>query len=166
MELILKNKVGFTIIELLVVLAVMGLLMGIVLANSLSARSLARDNQRVSDIGVIRNALGRYFVDYDSFPATLSSLVPTYLRALPVDPRTNTSYIYAGITTLGSAASCELYHLGAVVENTGSVGLSQDSDVATVGTVCTGSASDFHGNAAGCSGSSGVSPDPCFDATP
>jgi len=161
-----KINKGFTLIELLVVMSIIGLISGVILMNVFSARSLSRDNVRVADLGMLQNSLGRYFVDFKSFPATLSVLEPSYINKIPLDPLTNAQYLYAGINTNASAASCEKYHLGAVVENVGFVALGQDHDAPVSAAVCTGSTADFDGNATGCSGPSATSPDACFDLIP
>lgn len=62
------NSRGFTLIELLVVIAIIGLLSSVVLVALSSARSRARDSQRVSALVQIRTALEVYRSTYNSYP--------------------------------------------------------------------------------------------------
>lgn len=64
-----KNK-GFTIIELLVVVAVIAVLSGIILGilNSTGIQAKGRDSQRKADLGKIQTALEIYFADHREYP--------------------------------------------------------------------------------------------------
>jgi prepilin-type N-terminal cleavage/methylation domain-containing protein len=86
----IKNK-GFTLIELMVVVAIIGMLTGLVSFNFQQARVRARDVQRKSELAAIRDALEMYKNDQSpqTFPATDSFegvLVPNYIKELPIDP--------------------------------------------------------------------------------
>lgn len=54
------NQKGFTLIELMVVIAIIGLLSSIVLASLTEARSKARDSKRVSEMRNVEKALQIY----------------------------------------------------------------------------------------------------------
>ena len=93
-----KTKTGFTLIELLVVIAIIGILAGLVTANLSSARVLARDNQRQSDLATIANGLELFRTENKQYPPTpttltdanvalSANLVPAYINTLPVDPK-------------------------------------------------------------------------------
>jgi len=101
MKLRKKNQ-GFTLIEILVVIGIIAILAVIVLIAINPARQFqqARDTQRTSNVNAILNAIGQYVADNkgdlpsgitttdSEIPAALcSDLVPTYLPALPTDPR-------------------------------------------------------------------------------
>jgi prepilin-type N-terminal cleavage/methylation domain-containing protein len=71
---IFKNKQkGFTLIELLVVIAIIGLLSSIVLAALSSARSRARDGDRIETLVSLRNALELYYTKHGNYPSTLGT---------------------------------------------------------------------------------------------
>ena len=163
----MKNK-GFTLIEIMVLTAIIGVLSGVIFFNASKSRSVAQDQARATDLVNIQNALSRYFVDKRSYPvdiyAPTGSLIPTYIGTVPRDPKTGISYAYVLIDTNGSPSSCESYHIGAIVENPGSGVTGQDTDTPNRN-ACTATV-DFHGNAANCSGTSVVSGDPCFDLSP
>ncbi len=64
----LQNKKGFTIIELLIVIAIIGLLATISLVALNGARQKGRDAKRIGDIRQIQVALELYFNDNNSYP--------------------------------------------------------------------------------------------------
>ncbi len=62
------SKKGFTIIELLVVISIIGLLSSIVIVSLNAARATARDKQRISDLAQIQLALKLYQTQNGEFP--------------------------------------------------------------------------------------------------
>lgn len=65
---IFHKKSGLTIIELLIVIAIIGTLAAVVAVNLGSARLKARDAQRKNDLDKIRNALELYYNDHRQYP--------------------------------------------------------------------------------------------------
>jgi prepilin-type N-terminal cleavage/methylation domain-containing protein len=65
-----KNQRGFTLIEMLVVIAIIGLLASVVLLALNSARSKSRDAKRAADVRQIMTALELYFNDCGSYPSS------------------------------------------------------------------------------------------------
>lgn len=84
----LTLKRGFTLIEMLVVISIIGILATIVIANMAGVRERARDAQRKSDIGQIQKAMELYknAQTVPAYPATLPLLATTYMQAVPQDP--------------------------------------------------------------------------------
>jgi prepilin-type N-terminal cleavage/methylation domain-containing protein len=171
----LKNSFGFTLVELLVVISIIGVLSGVILANLNTTRSKSRDAKRVSDIKNIQIALEVYFDVNRKFPGTLAGLVPTYIPNIPVPPNGG-SYAYVPLNS-----TCNDYHLGAALELTTNIGLIDDRD-ASGGTVASpaGSAcmtavtatSDFNGTGVACDGTGaaaqpggGATGEKCFDVS-
>lgn len=68
---------GFTIIELLVVVAIIGLLASIVIASLSSTRMNARDARRISDIATLQKALALYATNQEPFPIETTPIVIT-----------------------------------------------------------------------------------------
>ncbi len=90
----LRNERGFTLIELLIVVAIIAILAAILIPNFLRARAQAQYAASKGNLKNIATALESYFVDRGSYPSTLLTMSPTYLRAIPNDPCTNTTYTY------------------------------------------------------------------------
>lgn len=72
-----KSKRGFTLVELLVVVAIIGLMIAVALVALNSARAKARDARRVNDIRQIQIALERYYIDAGSYPIGNNVLLGT-----------------------------------------------------------------------------------------
>lgn len=93
------DKKGFTLIELMVSIAIVAILTALIIVNIASSRMKARDAKRVSDIGQLQLALEQYFTKNGVYPTLnqYSTLVPTYISAFPKDPLTNSTadYVYA-----------------------------------------------------------------------
>ncbi len=91
----LHNKRGFTLIELLIVVAIIAILAAILIPNFLRARAQAQVSATKGNEKNLATALESYFVENLTYPTALSTLAPTYLRAVPNDPCTNGAYVYA-----------------------------------------------------------------------
>jgi len=59
---------GFTLIELMIVIVILGILMGTVLPRLTGAQSRARDTARIADLNNISQALEVYFSDFGKYP--------------------------------------------------------------------------------------------------
>jgi prepilin-type N-terminal cleavage/methylation domain-containing protein len=102
-----KQKRGFTLLEILLVIALIGILASIVLVaiNPNNQLAQARNTVRFDDITEVNQALENYFVANRAYPVgittsyqdicpvgvttncvNLSALVPTYMPAIPKDP--------------------------------------------------------------------------------
>lgn len=83
---------GFTLIELIVVMAIVALLAGIAAPRYFNAVDRAKANSLRSSLGVMRDALDKYAADKGHYPDTLEQLVQErYLRQLPEDPLTGSA---------------------------------------------------------------------------
>jgi general secretion pathway protein G len=80
---------GFTLIELMVVLAIVGLLMSIVSPRYFRAVTRAEETVLRENLWVLRDAIDKYYADTGRYPDSLQDLVTQhYLRTVPVDPMT------------------------------------------------------------------------------
>ena len=64
---------GFTIVELLIVIIVIGILAGLVLNNISGARGKARDSQRIADLTNLSSKLEEYYNDNGGYPNTFTA---------------------------------------------------------------------------------------------
>lgn len=76
------RRSGFTLIEMLVVVAIIGLLSSIILVGLGDVRKDARDTRRIADIRQIQNALEIYYSTNQSYPQDIYDS----LQAAPYDP--------------------------------------------------------------------------------
>ncbi|MGF6598948.1 general secretion pathway protein G [Paraburkholderia sp. GAS448] len=78
---------GFTLIELVVVMAIIGLLLTIALPRYMHSIERGKEQVRLQNVAVMRDAIDKYYGDNGQYPDTLDELVAKhYLRAVPVDP--------------------------------------------------------------------------------
>ncbi len=66
-------KRAFTLIELMVVIAIIGILSSIVMVSLGSARAKARDSQRISDLKNLQLTLSEYYNDNNTYPVTFTN---------------------------------------------------------------------------------------------
>ena len=78
---------GFTLVELLVVMVVIGMLLTIAVPRYFKSLERAREAVLRQDITSLRESIDRFYGDTGKYPETLEILVEKhYLRAVPVDP--------------------------------------------------------------------------------
>jgi len=93
MQINMKNKKGFTLIELMVAIAIIVLLSVVGMVSYRAANKKARDSKRQSSLEQVRAALEMYRSDNDVYPGVTSVLVDgNYLSELPTDPRAGDGY--------------------------------------------------------------------------
>ena len=80
---------GFTLIELIVVMAIVALLVSIAAPRYFASVERARENSLRSSLAVMRHAIDQFAADRGRYPLTIDELVEQrYLRAVPEDPLT------------------------------------------------------------------------------
>lgn len=86
-----RNR-AFTLIELLVVMAIVALLLTLALPRYFGSLDKSKDRVLEENLRVIRVTLDKFYADKGKYPDSLQDLVEhNYLRALPVDPVTESS---------------------------------------------------------------------------
>jgi type II secretion system protein G len=102
-----KNKQGFTLLELLVVVTILGILAAVGMGQYRTSQMKARDGQRKSDLSNITRALEMYYNDHGEYPvsnegeiqigegeeattlpwgSSFETADTLYMKALPRDP--------------------------------------------------------------------------------
>lgn len=78
---------GFTLIELIVVVTIIGILAGVAIANVRWAQQKAREAALRHDLAEMRKAIDDYYADKQKYPESLEALKTShYLRRIPKDP--------------------------------------------------------------------------------
>ena len=120
------HEEGFTLVELLVVIVIIGLLATIVAINVIPAGNQARVEKAKADIATLEQALEQYRLDNMVYPSSTDGLnalltapggLPQperyrqggYIKKLPTDPW-GKSYLYAAP---GKKGAFDIYSLGA-----------------------------------------------------
>jgi len=88
-----KNKKnGFTLIEMLIVFALIGILVGMGLPQYKYATKRARESVLKENLFQMRTLIDQYYADKGKYPYSLQALVDEkYMRAIPIDPITRSS---------------------------------------------------------------------------
>lgn len=117
---------GFTLVELVVVIAVIGFLASVVFAVLADARLDARDKRRIEDLKQVERALHLFANDNNHFPresdgangdtatnGTFRTMIQPYLQGTPTDPSGVGSatfhYYYDGAHTCGTKTFAVLF---------------------------------------------------------
>lgn len=97
---------GFTLVELLIVIAIIGILASglMLILNPIAQIQKANDARRKSDLGQIQKALEQYYNDNGKYPTNTASYQitgvawgspwSTYIQTLPKDPKATKQYVY------------------------------------------------------------------------
>lgn len=83
---------GFTLVELVVVMAMVALLLTLAVPRYFGSLDKGRRTVQAQNVAAVRDAIDKYFGDNGRYPDSLSELVQKrYLRSMPVDPVTEQS---------------------------------------------------------------------------
>ena len=83
----MKNKKGFTLIELIVVIVIIGILAAIAVPRFMGAQDRAKIGACEADVNSYRQALGLYEIDHATFAIVAADLAA--LKPLLIDPDGN-----------------------------------------------------------------------------
>ncbi len=82
-----RGSAGFTLMEMVIVLAIIGILASIVAPLVITSLTRAREATLQQDLRTMRKLIDDYYGDKGFFPPSLQVLVSQgYLRAIPRDP--------------------------------------------------------------------------------
>jgi general secretion pathway protein G len=83
------QSAGFTLIELMIVMAIIGILITMAIPSFVGAIKHAREAALKEDLQTMRTAIDTYTMDKQKGPQSLDDLIQDgYLRAIPEDPMT------------------------------------------------------------------------------
>lgn len=105
-----KYQAGFTLIEMMIVVAIIAILVSIIVPNFIRARAQAQTAACESNLKEIATALELYETDNDRYPnsgtvdASDTNLQP-YLKQVPVDPAAGPSLYYTYTVADGSTST-------------------------------------------------------------
>ena len=126
-----KLQTGFTLIELMIVVAIIGILAAIAIPKFSNSSQRSKESSLRANLKLVRNAIDLFRADTGAFPATMAGLTaPTtaglsaaaatctiaatdwrgpYLQAVPVDPVSGSALTYgtttANVGTVTSSAT-------------------------------------------------------------
>ena len=129
---------GFTLIEVLVAIAIIGVVFGVIISSTNALQKNSRDTQRKADLRNIQTALQQYYADQNFYPTsynlttalnncTNNPVTPctvsrTYLSNPPSEPQPGNSaycylaYINSALTPCQSTDKCHYYTLNTKLE--------------------------------------------------
>lgn len=136
----MRNK-GFTLVELLVVMAILGVLVTLVVGGFRTAQMRGRDSKRKSDLKEIANALEVFYSDHGKYPDASGGQIQAcpydpseestdcgwgvreftddktvYFRIMPKDPVSSQNYVYRA-QMIEDSGNNQKYQLFARLEN-------------------------------------------------
>ena len=112
-----KSTAGFTLVELLVAMAIMAVVMAAALVAYSGTRATARDGRRKADLETIRSALELYRSDSGGYPLAAGYAVQLagYISSVPKDPL-DPARVYGYAPQTCGSLTCPSYTLCAAME--------------------------------------------------
>jgi general secretion pathway protein G len=87
-----RDQSGFTLVELLVVLALISILASMAVVQYKNGVRHSQESVLRTDLFRMRDAIDQYYADKNKYPASLETLVSDgYMRQVPPDPMTQSS---------------------------------------------------------------------------
>jgi len=110
-----KNR-SFTLIELMIIIAILGVLAALISGNFITSLKKGRDARRKADLEQIQRALEMYYEDNRSYPTSLNfggqlchpngCDVKVYMQKIPTDPVSGNNYVYISTGQTYQLYSC------------------------------------------------------------
>lgn len=128
---------GFTLMELLIAIAILGILATVGMGSYFSSFKKGRDARRKADLEQVQRALEMYYNDHGRYPDSLpwgeQFTVGTtiYMQKLPEDPKSDYDYQYATDTSVETPGS--YFKLYACLENTNDLQIGTPNETVNCG---------------------------------
>jgi len=93
-----EKRKGFTLIEILIVLSIIGILLGLAVPQYQMSVKRAREAVLKENLFIMRKMIDQYYQDKHKYPPSLQSLIEEkYLKSIPIDPITGSSETWVEI---------------------------------------------------------------------
>lgn len=118
------RSAGFTLMELMVVMAIIASLLTLALPRYFHSVERSREAVLRQDLSIMRDAIDKFFADRGRYPATLEELAEQrYLRKVPPDPITDSTSTWVVIAPPEGQAQDGVYDV-----RSGAPGRSRDGE--------------------------------------
>ena len=99
-QVVKKTRRGFTLIEMMIVVLIIGILLSVAVPNFVKARNTSRGKSCTANLRQLDSAKEQYMMDHRTTvaPTSFSDLAPIYIKATPECPS-------GGTYTLGNATT-------------------------------------------------------------
>lgn len=88
-----KGRFAFSLLEVLAVVAILGIIAAIVLPSMTESSATATQRVNEHTAATLNTSISRYYVDKGKWPTALTELVPTYLpKGVPTNPVDDSPY--------------------------------------------------------------------------
>lgn len=101
---------GFTLMELMVVMAIIASLLTLALPRYFNSVERSKEAVLRQDLAIMRDAIDKFYADRGRYPTTLEELAEKrYLRKVPVDPFTDSASSWAVVVPPEADAAAGVY---------------------------------------------------------
>lgn len=95
MRKLLRRDEGFSLIELLIVVAIIGIIAAIAVPQLMNAMDRGRQRRSMADMRNIATANGTMRVDTGAYAGALANLQPTYMQVAPTEDGWGNAWVYS-----------------------------------------------------------------------
>ena len=118
-----SKHLGFTLVELLVVMTIISILLTVAVPRYMSSVENAKEAALKTSLARLREAIDQYHSDKGQYPASLETLVESgYMRAMPVDPFTESAQTWVTSPPPGTQQESTIFDVHSAASGTGRQG--------------------------------------------